>query len=128
MTSRRFPYRLALPLAAIVALAVLYAVNPVEHALMPKCPFKLLTGLDCPGCGFQRAMHALLHGNIKEAIGYNLFLLFALPYLVALLVERTLPRGNTRRRWQKALESKPMVIFYVVAYVVWFFVRNAFHL
>ena len=110
------------------ALITLYLVNPSEQPLMPHCPFKLLTGLDCPGCGFQRATHALLHGHVREAIGYNLFLLFALPYLLALLAERTLLKGNTRQRWQNALESKPMIIFYVVAYGIWLVVRNILHL
>ena len=36
-----------------------------EH-LLP-CPFKFLTGLDCPGCGFQRAMLALAQGNFTES-------------------------------------------------------------
>lgn len=124
----RLPLRVAFLLAVVGALITLYLVNPSEQPLMPHCPFKLLTGLDCPGCGFQRATHALLHGHVREAIGYNLFLLFALPYLLALLTERTLLKGNTRQRWQNALESKPMIIFYVVTYGVWFVVRNILHL
>ncbi|HEY4196322.1 MAG TPA: DUF2752 domain-containing protein [Mucilaginibacter sp.] len=32
------------------------------------CPFKKLTGIDCPGCGFQRSTLALLKGNIRESI------------------------------------------------------------
>lgn len=28
------------------------------------CPFKHLTGLDCPGCGIQRSIVALLEGNL----------------------------------------------------------------
>jgi hypothetical protein len=35
---------------------------------MPKCPFKMITGFSCPGCGIQRALYAIMHGNIKEAI------------------------------------------------------------
>lgn len=122
------PTRILLVAGTLFVGVTLYSVNPAEHALIPKCPFKLLTGLDCPGCGFQRAMHALLHGDIAQAIGYNWFLLFALPYLLALLAERTLLKGNTQRRWKNALESKPMIIFYVVAYGVWFVVRNILHL
>ncbi|WP_316746488.1 DUF2752 domain-containing protein [Pedobacter gandavensis] len=31
------------------------------------CPIKYLTGLDCPGCGFQRAILALIHGQWQES-------------------------------------------------------------
>ena len=50
---------------------VLYNLNPVQYWFMPKCPFKLLTGLNCPGCGIQRALYAMLHGKFAEAISYK---------------------------------------------------------
>ncbi|MDQ8005249.1 MAG: DUF2752 domain-containing protein [Pedobacter sp.] len=31
------------------------------------CPFKQLTGLDCPGCGFQRSVIALLRGDVVNS-------------------------------------------------------------
>lgn len=32
------------------------------------CPFKYLTGIDCPGCGFQRSCIALLKGDLSQSI------------------------------------------------------------
>ena len=32
------------------------------------CFFKYVTGLPCPGCGLQRAMHQLMHGHIKASL------------------------------------------------------------
>ena len=46
---------------------------------MPKCPFKLITGLSCPGCGIQRAIHAMLHGKFTEAITYNYYFTASIP-------------------------------------------------
>src|SRR5689334_25389377 len=43
-------------------------------AFYPQCVFKQATGLDCPGCGATRAMHALLHGRVGEAFRYNAML------------------------------------------------------
>lgn len=37
----------------------------------PECPFKAITGLDCPGCGITRALHALLTGHPGRAIDHN---------------------------------------------------------
>ncbi|ARS42284.1 hypothetical protein CA265_22535 [Sphingobacteriaceae bacterium GW460-11-11-14-LB5] len=31
------------------------------------CPFKALTGIDCPGCGFQRSFIALLQGDLSKS-------------------------------------------------------------
>jgi len=35
--------------------------------LLP-CPLKYLTGLDCPGCGFQRSVIALMQGDINSSL------------------------------------------------------------
>jgi hypothetical protein len=34
------------------------------------CPFKKLTGIDCPGCGFQRSVIELLQGNLNQSLHY----------------------------------------------------------
>ena len=31
------------------------------------CPFKYLTGIDCPGCGFQRSVLALIQGDFQKS-------------------------------------------------------------
>lgn len=42
----------------------------LQRLLLP-CPFKTLTGIDCPGCGFQRSLLALFNGNWAES--YHLY-------------------------------------------------------
>ena len=46
-----------------------YGINFLwlQNYLLP-CPFKKLTGIDCPGCGFQRSVLALLQGNFYQSI------------------------------------------------------------
>ena len=38
----------------------------LQNFLIP-CPFKKLTGIDCPGCGFQRSLLALVQGDISKS-------------------------------------------------------------
>jgi hypothetical protein len=41
-------------------------INWLQNHLLP-CPFKYLTGIDCPGCGFQRSVMALIQGNLYKS-------------------------------------------------------------
>ncbi|MFC3561701.1 DUF2752 domain-containing protein [Pedobacter jamesrossensis] len=38
----------------------------LQNHLIP-CPFKYLTGIDCPGCGFQRSFIELIQGNFEKS-------------------------------------------------------------
>ena len=58
-----------------------YKFDPAENILFPKCIFHTVTGLECPGCGSQRAIHQILSGNIVEALKYNALVVAAIPYL-----------------------------------------------
>lgn len=58
-----------------------YVINPNKTSLALPCLFKLLTGLNCTGCGGQRAFHFLLHGEFLQASRYNILIYF-LPFLL----------------------------------------------
>jgi hypothetical protein len=51
--------------------------------LYPRCPSRLLLGLDCPFCGGLRGTQDLLHGDLAGALDHNLLLP---AYLVAAAV------------------------------------------
>lgn len=80
---------------------VLYTYPPVTSGFYPQCVFRQATGLDCPGCGITRALHALLHGRVREAFGYNP-MLFAFMFVGGISLPSFL-RGETPRffyaRW-----------------------------
>lgn len=74
--------RLAIAGAGIgLALLVLFAIDPAQVPLWP-CPVRTLAGLDCPGCGSLRGMHALLHGQWRASLGHNALLPLTVPLLV----------------------------------------------
>jgi hypothetical protein len=67
----------------LIALSVVYYLfNPAKYGFFPRCPFYVLTGFDCPGCGSQRAIYCLLHGNLMDAINYNVLLVISIPFLL----------------------------------------------
>jgi hypothetical protein len=57
-----------------LALSGLYVATGVA---LP-CPFRMLTGWQCPLCGGTRLGGALLHGDVAAAFGYNPVVLVAL--------------------------------------------------
>ncbi|PTS91859.1 hypothetical protein DBR11_28290 [Pedobacter sp. HMWF019] len=42
-------------------------LGKADNFFLP-CPLKQLTGYDCPGCGFQRSLLALLKGDFKDSL------------------------------------------------------------
>lgn len=48
------------------------------------CPFKFFFSVPCPFCGFTRSLSAVLTGNLKRAIYYNILCLPILFFLLAI--------------------------------------------
>ncbi len=90
---------IALLLAGVTAVPVLYFVNPARGEWFAPCPFRWVTGWLCPGCGSLRAMHALLHGEVTRALALNPLMLILLPLTVFLLARHALLlfRGDAER-------------------------------
>ena len=86
MRTRKKHILIILAVLSAIALIILiyWNIDPSAYEWMPKCPFYKLTGYKCPGCGTQRALHALLHGNFVDGITYNPILLPALLYIIVL--------------------------------------------
>ena len=63
-----------------LALSALYATTGIG---LP-CPFRALTGWDCPLCGGTRMGGALLHGDVQAAFGFNPLAFVGLVILTAL--------------------------------------------
>ena len=105
---------------------IYYYLDPTQYMIMPKCPVKLLTTLYCPGCGFQRALHATLHGRFVEAIHYNLFLAVAIPLtLLWWLLNRTLHTIRRQELKKKLIHVNRFIIYiYIFCYFAWFVIRN----
>ncbi len=111
--------------AALLAAAILVVVygsfNPADTPF-PRCPFLMLTGWQCPGCGSQRAIHALLNGNLVQAWNYNAALVCSIP-LLALMAFAALYR-NRMPRLYILLNSSTICICWLVMLISWALLRN----
>ena len=70
----------------IVNLTGMVHVEKVTGAIPVFCPFKAVTGIDCPGCGMTRAMTSLIAGEPGNALLYNPFCFFLLLVLALSIV------------------------------------------
>lgn len=107
---------------AALLLGLYFVFDPAQSLFAPKCFFHVITGWECPGCGMQRMIHALLHGDIAAAWSYNAFLLCILP-LLALMIFAAAFRTRFKRLYM-ALNSVTMILVISFSMLVWGVIRN----
>lgn len=108
---------------AVLLVALYYAFDPEQHPF-PKCLFKQVTGWDCAGCGSQRMLHALLHGDIVKAWHYNAGVMVGMPIIGIMLVASVF-RDKVPRLYS-IVNSRPMIIIVCVGIFSWWILRNIF--
>ncbi|MFT4778405.1 MAG: hypothetical protein ACJAU0_002606 [Flavobacteriales bacterium] len=124
MHSKNWYLSIGIAVFLIVAFGVFFTFDPSEASFFPACPLKSATGLDCPGCGSQRAIHQLLHLNFKEAFLFNPLLILSLPYLLfAVWVDRIRPTSAWSQTWRRRLMG-PKSVWVILAVVIIFFVAR----
>lgn len=114
--------RLVFILSAVVIVGIYTLFDPAESQLFPKCFFHELTGWQCPGCGSQRMIHALLQGDLTAAWHYNAFLLLMLPVII-FMIWLEFERKKRPELYIK-FYSMPTILTAGVLVVAWFIVRN----
>jgi len=71
----------------LAAVVFVYLHEPVANKqYFPQCGFKRLTGVDCPGCGGLRSVHALTNGRIVEALRFHAGLVLSVPIVIYLII------------------------------------------
>ncbi len=101
-----------LPAGVLLGGLLLAVLDPSVVRWLPDCPVRTLTGLDCLACGASRALHALLGGQVGQALDRNLLFVLLLPaglylalgaWLRALLGRTVLPRPRRLGPWLAVL-------------------------
>ena len=110
----------------LAALVAVYAVFDPAESHFPRCPFLTLTGLKCPGCGSQRAVHAMLHADFAGAFKSNALLVVSMPLVALMLVAQGMRRSMPRV--YNALNGRTMIWIVFVVIIVWWIARNIWNL
>lgn len=91
------------------------------------CVFNSITKLNCPGCGNTRAVVSLLHFHFREALSYNYLFpveLFYIAWVYFFSAASYMKNG----RFHYMPPFKPFDIAVLAALIIWFVVRNIFHI
>lgn len=89
------------------------------EAHMQPCIYRQFIGIECPGCGFQRALIALLKGNLLESI--RLFpglipLIFLFAFLILHLIFN-FKRGADILKYVFIGDMAIIIIDYIIRFI-----------
>jgi len=107
--------------------AYLFFFEPGKTGFFPGCPFRLLTGFTCPGCGTTRALHQILHGHFLTAFTLNPLLLLAIPFVLFALLRYSVIvlRGGVPR--PNALPAPYIYTIFFIILSFWVFRNTPFY-
>jgi hypothetical protein len=114
---------------AVVGLAVLSVRNPNVAGSYGACPFRAVTGWDCPFCGGLRGTYALIHGDVATALDHNVLLPLLLGGGVVGLVAWWRRGGNRERagaaaNWPNWVYSRAVLLTLAAVLATFWVVRN----
>lgn len=112
-------------LLLVVSVVVYFMFDPSTSGWFPRCSFYVMTGYKCPGCGAQRMLHSLLHGDVIGALRFNAYLLTVFPTLLILLAWNG---------WMKFMNKKwvdrttwVLSVLLIASVLLWWLLRNVFN-
>ncbi|MDR2119318.1 MAG: DUF2752 domain-containing protein [Tannerella sp.] len=108
----------------IVGGIIYFQYNPAANIWFPKCPFLMATGLKCPGCGSQRAVHALLHFDFCSAFIHNALLIISIPYILLLIAGYIVRFVRPQSLFPVRLQHPVIIWSYFAFAVVFWIMRN----
>ena len=120
---RRIALIASIVLGGVVAVIIYGLLDPAKYSLFHKCPFFMISGgLRCPGCGSQRAIHALLNLEFKEAFLYNPMIIISIPFLL-LLAAAYIFRDSHPGFYNK-INSSLLSKLLLASFIGWWIIRN----
>lgn len=121
---RRLSAPLAIAGGLMAASVALHLRDPHQAGSWGFCPWLVLTGTHCPGCGGLRAVNNLTRGEIGAAASSNLLLVSYLPVFAVMWGRSVLQRWRGVLTPLSSRYVTGIATFTVLAIVVFWVVRN----
>lgn len=116
------PY--AFPVIIVFVGTFYYFVNPSMESYPVQCIWRVLTNTQCPSCGMQRALYALLHGNFLQALNYNYYFIFSIPYALSAIIATWYNYKHKLDWLRNFVYHRRTLQTYAYSYFLWWVARN----
>lgn len=113
-------YKLLLAVIVLTITAYYFYFSSLGFLPNVQCILNKATGLYCPGCGGQRAFHALLHGQIITAVQNNLLIFLVLPLVGLKLLEEMIEK----KIFPPVFYARKIVLPIILFVILFFIIRN----
>ena len=113
---------------ALVTLAIPYLimfssnVSTLEHS-QSLCPFKMLTGFPCPGCGITKSIIFLYDGNIAKSMSYHIFGPFVVLFCLIIIAVLTLSLITGKLYFTSILYNKKLAYSLAIVLAIYHLFR-----
>ena len=124
MQNKKLLFFAARCIAILFIVWLYFSFNAANYSFFPSCLFYKYTHLYCPGCGSQRCLSALLHGQILKALSYNILLVISLPLVLYSAIVYTVNVFKQKQIQQKLVYSPFFIQTCLWTVVAFFVVRN----
>lgn len=114
---------LALPVVLLVTAFVARDLIVQLGTSFPPCKFYTLLGWYCPGCGNTRSVLALVHGDIRSALRFNLTPVLAVVIGLLFYLEGAL---RSFGKQVKLVPRKNLFLYLVLGFMLCYFVVRNF--
>ncbi len=115
----------ALVAAGVLGASVLLHIrDPHQSGSWGFCPWLVLTGTSCPGCGGLRAVNDLTHGDFGSAVSSNALFVGSIPLLGFLWFRWVRDRWNGVRRTPSTRRAIVCCGMFLLVAITFWVVRN----
>jgi hypothetical protein len=117
-----FGIAIAIAFLALPLVILLFGNEDIAHR-QSYCPFKMLTGFPCPGCGITKSILSVYQGNLAASFGYHIFGLFVVIFCVFLIPLLIWELITERDYFNNFFYSKKLAIFLALVLMFYHFIR-----
>ena len=110
-------------LVLIIPFFILLTNNGSLESEQSFCPFKMLTGFPCPGCGITKSLVYIYEGDLLKSITFHLFGPVVLVLSIYFLIKLSLELYYKKPFFENTFNKKKWTYVFVALLIVYHLIR-----